>query len=102
MRISADVVVLSACRTGRGTAVRGEGVVGFVRAFMFAGTPRVVVSLWNGDDGATEALMEKFHGLRKAGRSAASALAEAQASVRAIERWRHPYYWAGWVLWGLP
>lgn len=102
MRISADVVVLSACRTGRGTAVRGEGVIGFVRAFMFAGTPRVVVSLWNGDDGATEALMEKFHGLLKAGRSAASALAEAQASVRAIERWRHPYYWAGWVLWGLP
>lgn len=102
MRIPADVVVLSACRTGRGTAVRGEGVVGFVRAFMFAGSPRVVVSLWNGDDEATRTLMVRFHALLKEGRPPASALAEAQATVRAVERWKHPYYWAGWVLWGVP
>ncbi len=102
MRIASDVVVLSACRTGRGTSVRAEGVLGFVRAFMFAGSPRVVVSLWNGDDEATRALMVRFHALLKEGRPAVSALAGAQATVRANERWRHPYYWAGWVLWGVP
>jgi len=102
MRIPADVVVLSACRTGRGTAVRGEGVVGFVRAFMFAGAPRVLVSLWNGDDEATRTLMVRLHALLKEGRPPANALVEAQAAVRAVERWKHPYYWAGWVLWGVP
>lgn len=100
-RIPTDLAVLSACRTGRGKVVRGEGVMGFVRAFMFAGAPRVVVSLWNGDDEATKTLMTRFHlGLRQ-GRPTAAALAEAQAFVRGRDAWKHPYYWAGWVLWGL-
>ena len=99
--IPADLVVLSACRTGRGRVVRGEGVIGFVRAFMFAGSPRVVVSLWNGDDQATRVLMSRFHEGLKQGQPTAAALSAAQAAVRARPEWQHPYYWAGWVLWGL-
>ena len=65
-----------------------------------AGAQRVVVSAWNVDDEATRALMVRFYKEWET-TSAASALAKAQASVRANERWRHPYYWAAWQLWGL-
>lgn len=58
-----DLVVLSACETARGGVVAGEGVVGFVRAFLFAGSSRVIASLWKVDDEATRALMAKFHEL---------------------------------------
>jgi CHAT domain-containing protein/tetratricopeptide (TPR) repeat protein len=102
MRLPADVVVLSACETGRGKVVRGEGIVGFTQAFMFSGAPRVVVSLWKVDDLATRALMEKFHAEWKAGVPAAKALRDAQTFVRSQEKWKHPAYWAAWVLWGLP
>jgi len=101
MRIPTDLAVLSACRTGRGRVVRGEGVMGFVRAFMLAGAPRVVVSLWNGDDEATRTLMARFHLALRQGRPTSVALAEAQAVVRSYDAWKHPYYWAGWTLWGL-
>ncbi len=100
LRIDADLVVLSACRTGRGRFVRGEGVMGFVRAFMFAGAPRVLVSLWNGDDAAALALMRALHAGLRAGEAPATALARAQAQVRDQPAWAHPYYWAGWTLWG--
>jgi len=107
MRIPADLVVLSACETGRGKIVRTEGLVGFARAFMFAGAPRVIASLWKVDDEATAALMRRFYerwnppdGSR--GLPTAEALREAQAFVRAQGRWRHPHYWAAWVLSGLP
>ena len=57
----ADFVALSACNTGRGKVVRGEGILGFVRAFMFAGAPRVLVSQWKVDDAATSAFMQKLY-----------------------------------------
>lgn len=106
-RIPADLAVLSACETGRGRLVRGEGLLGLTRAFMFAGAPRVIVSLWKVDDEATAALMKAFYGLYAPkdggeGVTAAAALQRAQAAVAADPRWRHPYYWAAWVLWGLP
>ncbi len=81
MRIPADLVVLSACETGKGRIYRTEGILGLARSFMFAGTPRVLCSLWKVDD--------------------AAALERAQAYVRSHEQWEHPYYWAAWVLWGL-
>ena len=106
MRIPADLVVLSACETGRGTVYPAEGVVGLTRAFMLAGSPRVICSLWKVDDAATKALMVKFYELwdPEEGESlaAATALKRAQEYVRSHEKWRHPYYWAAWVLWGLP
>ena len=104
--IPADLVVLSACETGKGKIYRTEGIVGLTRAFMFAGSPRVLCSLWQVDDEATRALMVKFYELwnpkKGEGIGAAAALKQAQAHVRAQKQWAHPYYWAAWVLWGLP
>jgi CHAT domain-containing protein len=107
MRIPADLVTVSACESGRGRFYKGEGVMGFARAFMFAGAPRVVVSLWKVDDAATTALMTEFYRLwnprdGSPGIAAATALTRAQAHVRADPRWAHPRFWAGWALWGLP
>lgn len=100
--LATDLAVLSACETARGRVVRGDGVVGLPRAFLAAGAPRVVVSLWRVDDAATAALMKRFYGLWKDGRSsAAAALRQAQADVRAEKRWEDPSYWAAWQLWGL-
>ena len=107
MQIPADLAVLSACETGTGKLVGGEGIVGLTRAFMYAGTPRVLCSLWKVDDEATAALMTKFYEVwnpkdGKPGLPTAEALRQAQEYVRTQERWKHPYYWAAWVLWGLP
>lgn len=106
MRIPADCVSLSACETGLGKMARGEGVLGLVRGFMLAGAPRVVSSLWRVEDEATRALMVRFYELWHpedgVGIGAAAALRQAQAYVAAQEKWKHPWYWSGWVLWGLP
>ena len=107
MKIPADLVVMSACETGKGKVYRTEGIVGLTRAFMFAGTPRVICSLWNVDDDATQALMTKFYALWNPkdgshGKPPAEALKEAQAFVKGHKKWEHPQYWAAWVLWGLP
>lgn len=100
--ISADLVVLSACQTGRGHVVRAEGVLGLARAVMHAGAPRVLASLWKVDDAATERLMTEFHAAYRAGAPAAAALKAAQARLRDDPRFAHPAAWAGFVLWGLP
>ena len=106
MRLRADMAVLSACETGRGKVVDGEGIQGLTRAFMYAGVPRVLCSLWKVDDRATRVLMERFYALWNPDEGtslpASEALAKAQAHVRAQPGWEHPYYWAAWVLWGLP
>ncbi|MCK6458829.1 MAG: CHAT domain-containing protein, partial [Planctomycetes bacterium] len=102
LKCPADLVVLSACETARGRHVRGEGIMGLTRAFMYAGAPRVIASLWKVDDSATRALMERFYERWNAGSGAAAALREAQAHVRERKGWEHPAFWAAWVLWGLP
>lgn len=101
MRIPSDLVVLSACETARGRIYRSEGIVGFTRAFMLAGAPRVVVSLWNVDDDSTRVLMVKFYELWN-GLPTAAALRKAQEFVAGHEKWKHPCYWAAWQLWGAP
>ncbi len=110
MKIPADLVVMSACETGKGKIYKTEGIVGLTRAFMFAGAPRVICSLWKVDDEATQALMVEFYRLWNPkdgykGIGTAAALKKAQAFVRDHPKhpeWKHPYYWAAWVLWGLP
>ena len=106
MEIASDLVVLSACETGKGKIVGGEGIVGLTRAFIYAGAPRVVCSLWKVDDEATKALMTEFYRLwnPKDGSKplgTAAALRAAQEHIRLQPKWAHPYYWAAWVLWGL-
>ena len=101
LKIHADLVTLSACETARGKHFLAEGVMGLPRAFMVAGVPRAIVSLWKVDDEATRALMAKFYELWKTDLPAATALKQAQQFVRSHQKWKHPYYWAAWQLWGL-
>ncbi|MCT7965820.1 tetratricopeptide repeat protein [Laspinema sp. D1] len=101
LQLNAEVVVLSACQTGLGDSIRGEGLVGLTRGFMYAGTPRLVVSLWNVDDAATAGLMSKFYGkLLSQGLTPAQALREAQLEMLASEEWKSPYFWAAFTLQG--
>lgn len=96
-----ELVVLSACRTGLGREIRGEGLVGIVRGFMYAGAPRVVASSWKVDDEATAALMTSFYdGLLRRGLSVGAALRAAQLEMRQQGRWRAPFYWAAFELQG--
>ncbi|MGD1806746.1 DUF2225 domain-containing protein [Dapis sp. BLCC M126] len=98
---SADLVVLSACQTGLGKHIRGEGLVGLTRGFMYAGTPRVLVSLWNVDDAGTAELMSKFYELMlKEKLSATEALRRAQLEMVADTNWKSPYYWSAFTLQG--
>lgn len=98
---SAEVVVLSGCQTALGRQVRGEGPIGLARAFMYAGVPRVVASLWPVDDLATSELMKRFYRAMLVTRlTPAAALRVAQRELAATDRWRSPYYWAAFVLQG--
>jgi CHAT domain-containing protein/tetratricopeptide (TPR) repeat protein len=102
LRWPVELVVLSACESGLGKEVRGEGLLGLARGFMYAGAPRVVTTLWKVDDRATAELMSRFYrGMLGPRRLApAAALRAAQSSMREEPRWRAPYYWAGFVLQG--
>ena len=84
LSLPADLVVLSACESGRGRVVRGEGLVGLVGAFLHAGASRVVASLWNVGDAPAKAFMTRFYALaRSEDRGIAAALAETAATMRA-------------------
>jgi CHAT domain-containing protein len=101
MRLDADLVVLSACQTALGKEVRGEGLIGLTRAFMYAGAPRVVASLWQVNDLATAELMKHFYaGMLQRGLRPAAALRAAQLRMAEDRRWSSPYFWAGFVLEG--
>src|SRR5262249_40871741 len=96
LKLPAELIVLSACQTGLGKEIKGEGLVGLTRGFMYAGAPRIVASLWKVDDRATSELMKRFYqgmlgpeALRPAG-----ALRQAQLSIWKEKQWREPYYWA--------
>ncbi len=98
LRLSADLVVLSACRTALGQEVRGEGLVGLASGFFAAGANHLVVSLWDVDDRATAELMTRFYRhLLLAGRAPADALRRAQQELRDQTEWRSPAYWAAFV-----
>jgi CHAT domain-containing protein len=101
LTLQADLVVLSACQTGLGKAAKGEGLIGLTRGFMYAGAPRIVVSLWEVDDVATAELMRRFYDAvfnRKL--RPAEALRDAQTSMSSDPLWNSPHYWAAFVLQG--
>ena len=101
LKLSANLVVLSACNTGLGKQIKGEGLIGLTRGFMYAGADSVVASLWKVDDDATAALMERFYeGMFVKGLPPAAALREAQLWMRSQERWRAPYFWAAFIIQG--
>jgi CHAT domain-containing protein/tetratricopeptide (TPR) repeat protein len=101
LKLSADLVVLSACQTALGKDVRGEGLLGLSRGFMYAGASRIVASLWQVPDRATSELMKHFYeGVLRRGLRPAAALREAQIAIRREKRWTSPYYWAAFTLQG--
>ena len=94
-------MVLSGCQTALGKEIRGEGLLGLTRGFLYAGAPRVVASLWWIDDRATAALMAAFYrGLWTEGLRPAAALRKARLSLARQPRFRDPSYWGAFVLQG--
>ncbi len=102
LKLPAELIVLSGCRTGLGKEIKGEGLVGLTRAFMYAGAARVLVSLWDVNDKATAEFMTRFYRamLGKEQMRPAAALRAAQVSMWKEKRWPSPYYWAAFVLQG--
>jgi CHAT domain-containing protein/Tfp pilus assembly protein PilF len=101
LKLSADLVVLSACQTALGKEIKGEGIVGLTRGFMYAGASRVVASLWRVDDRATAELMRRFYEAMLGEKlRPAAALRAAQVSMWKEKRWQAPYYWAAFALQG--
>ncbi|MFS8084848.1 MAG: CHAT domain-containing protein, partial [Acidobacteriota bacterium] len=101
LRLSAELTVLSACDTGLGKDIRGEGLMGLTRGFMFAGSRSVVASLWKVDDRATAVLMSHFYeAMLRKGLPPAAALRWAKEELRKEPAWQAPFFWAGFVLQG--
>jgi CHAT domain-containing protein len=102
LNLPADLIVLSACRSGLGKNVRGEGIVGLTRAFMYAGAARIIVTQWNIDDEATAELMRFFYSFQFGPQHMRplAALRAAQIAMWRQPRWRAPYYWGAFVFHG--
>ena len=102
LKLSADLAVLSACETGLGKEVTGEGLIGLTRAFFYAGVPSLVVSLWNVVDGPTPDLMVDFYQNLDRLQDRAKALQTSKLSMVAGRTYSHPSYWAPFILLGEP
>jgi CHAT domain-containing protein len=101
LKLNADLVVLSACQTALGKEIKGEGLVGLTRGFMYAGAPRVVATLWRIDDRATADMMRRFYdAMLKDGLRPAAALRAAQLSMLRDRRWHSAHFWAPFTLQG--
>jgi CHAT domain-containing protein len=98
-RLNADLVVLSACQTGKGKLEKGEGVSGLSRAFLYAGAESVVVSLWNINDKSTALFMGYFYEYLARGESKSQALRLAKLKMQQ-SKYSHPYHWAAFILIG--
>jgi CHAT domain-containing protein/Tfp pilus assembly protein PilF len=101
LRLNTDLVVLSSCHSAGGRLIRGEGIEGLNRAFFFAGTSAVLMSLWPINDEATSQLMNRFYFHLKSGNSIARALQNAKIDMIATRAYSHPFFWAGFMVSGL-
>jgi len=101
LRAPVSLVVLSACRTGLGKDVKGEGLISLTRGFMYAGASSIAASLWNVNDEVTAELMKLFYAnMLQKGLPAAAALRAAQNTIRQKPEWRSPHFWAAFTLQG--
>ncbi len=98
IRIKADLVALSACETGLGEEMGGEGLIGLTRAFQYAGAKTILSTLWSVFDESTAILMRNFYSNLKAGKGKAEALRVSQTEMIKSKNYFHPFYWAGFVL----
>ena len=102
LELSADLVVLSACRTGNTRQREAEPVAGLALSLRSAGADQVVLSLWSVDDDATAQLMIDFYRpLAASSRDYGASLADSKRAMIDSEQWSHPYYWAAFVLLGI-
>jgi len=99
-RLSADLLVLSACQTGIGGSLGGDELAGLAQAFLYAGARSLLVSLWSVNDPATAALMTAFYAEREAGADKAEALRRAMDYVSSQPQWKHTFFWGAFVLMG--
>jgi len=99
MKIGGDVAALTACNTGLGKNLTGEGVMGLGRAFQYAGAKAVLMSLWSVEDESTNLLTEHFFNYLKQGKDKLEALWLARSDLRKAG-YEHPYYWAPFILVG--
>src|SRR5439155_15494105 len=100
MKLKADLVVLSACETGRGVKQTGEGLIGLTRSLQYAGAKTIVASQWKVSDESTAALMTAFHKKLLAGAERDEALQLAMVETAKNPRWRSPYHWAAFLMVG--
>lgn len=101
LKLNADLVVLSACRTALGAEVQSEGLIGLTRGFMYAGAPQVLASLWSIRDNATTWFMTRFYeALIERHQTPEAALREAQLAMIKDSRWNQAYYWAAFTVQG--
>ncbi len=98
--VPAELVVMSACHTGEGQRMAGEGLLGMSWAWFAAGVPGAVASQWSVGDASTARLMKVFYGRLAAGDSKAEALRQAELALLNDPSTRHPFYWAPFVLVG--
>jgi len=100
LKLNADLVTLSACQTGLGQFIRGEGIEGLSRSFFYAGSSSVLMSLWAVNDQATSQLMERFYRHLRGSESLMAALRNAKLEMISSGTLSHPYYWAGFIISG--
>ncbi len=100
LTLNSDLVTLSACQTGLGKLIRGEGIEGLNRAFFYAGTSSVLMSLWPVSDQATSQLMERFYFYLSKNQSIMSSLRQAKLELINSTKLAHPFYWAGFIVSG--
>jgi CHAT domain-containing protein len=102
LRLSAEAVVLSACETGLGKEINGEGTLSLARAFLYAGASRVVMSLWKVNDDSTADLMRTFyqHMLGVSPLDPTAALHKAELTTLARNEWKAPYFWSAFEVQG--
>ncbi len=95
--MNSDLVVLSACETGLGQFIKGEGIEGINRSFFYAGSSAVLMSLWQVNDQATYQLMERFYTHLRSSKSIIDSLRKTKLELIDSEALSHPYYWAGFI-----
>lgn len=100
LKLNSDLVTLSACETGLGKLIKGEGIEGLNRAFFFAGTSSVLMSLWQVNDQATSQLMERFYSHLKSSKSITGSIRKTKLELIQDKTLSHPYYWAGFIVIG--
>lgn len=101
LNLNAELVTLSACQTGMGKRIRGEGDIGLTKAFLSVGAKRVLSSLWSvSDEGSAELMIRFYKNLFQVSASPSHALREAQTSMIKEKKWQHPFFWAAFQLQG--